>query len=139
MFYKFKRGSGGKDIEFDYIPQYDLNIFITGNSHRSVNLQVESDRLLRYRIPQVVKFELPSATNWRAFIYFCNRSFVNVHGNDNKNISSQANFRHTGSYTWHYKVWENRDFSIFFSLECNWKFAVIFLMNPYGNLHHNMQ
>ena len=25
---------------------------------------------LRYRIPQVVQGELPSATNWRAFIYF---------------------------------------------------------------------
>ena len=25
---------------------------------------------LRYLVPQVVKIELPYATNWRAFIYF---------------------------------------------------------------------
>ena len=36
--------------------------------------------LLRYRVPHVVKVKLPSATNWRDFIYFfCNRYFINVH------------------------------------------------------------
>ena len=42
----------------------------------------------RHRIPQVVKVELPSATNWHDFIY--NNCFINVHIDDKKIYDYQA-------------------------------------------------
>ena len=41
---------------------------------------------LRYRIPQVAKVELPSATNWRDLIFFRNSCFINVHIDDEKKL-----------------------------------------------------
>ena len=48
------------------------------------------EAVLRYLVPQVVKIQLPFATNWRDFIYFFDSCFINVHIDEDKMYVCQA-------------------------------------------------